>query len=148
MRNLAIVLSVALVIGASATALVAVFPRPGAGEEILASVRAAGPLAHVALALGIACVLATAAGMLWPRRRLRGLVRALGHAAFILALAGASAWFREAMDTVARIGAAVTPADTADATDAALASIIAGAAAEALALGGAGLLRLRAPEAP
>ncbi len=105
------------------------------------SVRAAGPWAHASVALGVACVAAAAAGVFasWPR----ALVRGLGHAACVAALAGAAARFREAMQTIGALGAAATPADKADSIDAALACLVVGLVAEAVALGCAGALRLR-----
>jgi hypothetical protein len=120
---------------------------PDAG--IVASMRRAGPWAHAALALGAACLVVTAAGARarWPRGP--AIVRGLGHAAFVLALIGAARGFAAVFPVAQRLGPAMTPADIADVLDAAIASAIAGAVAETIALGGAGLLRLRpSPAAP
>jgi hypothetical protein len=153
-----------VVIAARMVVLVLFQPGPNAGPEepalgtepfqeppdelqtTVASVRAAGPFARASLAAGIACVVAAVFAGRRPGGP--GFVRALGHVAFVLALMGAAAGFREVAVTAARIGPGLTPADTAESIDAALSSIVVGLAAEAVALACAGLLRLRPPKPP
>jgi hypothetical protein len=162
--RLAVILpAAALVVVASWMVLRVLFPPapdvgpeaivPGAFEEpplevetTVGSVRAAGPFTHASVAAGIACVVAAACA----GRRPAGppFVRVLGHVAFVLALMGATAGFREAAATAAQLGPLMTPADTLDAIDAALVSIMVGAAAEGVALACAGLLSLRPPKPP
>jgi len=101
---------------------------------------------------GLGCVVCTLAGMAqarapgrWPHWR--GLVLGLGEAAFLMGIFFSFQGLISAFRIIARLGAAVTPSDMADGLSVAMVDIVLGAFVALVALGGAGLIRLREPSA-
>jgi len=81
----------------------------------------------------------------WPHWR--RLVRGLGEAAFLFGIISAFSGMVNAFQTVAEMGASVTPADLADGLSRAIAPIYMGAMIALLALLGSGLIRAVSPVA-
>ena len=81
----------------------------------------------------------------WPHWR--GLVRGLGEAAFLLGIISAFGGLINAFQTVAYMGASVTPADLADGLSRAIGPIHVGAMVALLALVGSGVIRAVSPAA-
>jgi len=110
----------------------------------IASLGAGG---FVILLLILAIVIVTAVGWrtggrdgAWPHWA--GLVRGLGEAAFLIGVLSTFYGIAMAMNTVAALGATVTPADLAGGISRATATLIVGSIAALVGLGGAGFVRL------
>jgi hypothetical protein len=122
-------------------------PEPSWSDRYVAS-GGVGTMATLLLVFGI--VAATAAGMLAARRPdpwplWPALVRGLGDAAFLCSLIATFEGLRKAMEVIARLGAAVTPADLAEGLAHSFATLVFGAVAALAGLCGAALLRWRRP---
>jgi len=118
-----------------------------------AYVTGGGAGAWLILLSGVGCVACTLAGMAkarapgrWPHWR--GLVLGLGEAAFLMGIFFSFQGMILAYQVLARLGAAVTPADMAQGLSVAMVDIVMGSFVALVALGGAGLIRLREPPAP
>jgi len=118
-----------------------------------AYVTGGGAGAWLILLAGLGCVACTLAGMAkartpgsWPHWR--GLVLGLGEAAFLMGIFFSFQGMIAAFQVIAVLGAAVTPADLADGLSVAMVDIVLGSFVALVALGGAGLIRLREPPAP
>jgi hypothetical protein len=108
------------------------------------------PGVYAALALAVGSVAATVAGVKtaraaggWPHWG--ALARGLGDAGFLVALMWLFFTMRDAVEVVARLGAALTPADIAEGLCAAMFDLAVGCAAALTGLAGSGLVRLCRP---
>jgi len=112
-----------------------------------ADIASLGAGGFVILLLILVIVVATAVGWraggrdgAWPHWA--RFVSGLGEAAFLIGVVSTFRGIGQAMDTVARLGAAVTASDVADGIARATTTLVVGGVAALIGLGGAGFVRL------